>query len=274
MMALFTLLGAVRLRGPAARFASVAVLCVLAPPAHALPQEAQAPRGHAAEGAVEAPSVAAIFREVPLDLYRFISVDTGMVLTAGAGLAAVAHEWDDDLVSELETNVKFNNALEPGSKYGAFSIVLGSSFAVYGVGRLSGHPHLAVVGGDLVRGQIVSQLWVQLLKHIVQRERPDQSNNVSFPSGHAAGGFAVAGVLAHHYGWKAAIPAYAGAAYIATARVHDNKHYLSDVTFGAAMGIAGSRTVLFNAGRYGVRVAPALAPGGVAIRATLIPLGS
>jgi membrane-associated phospholipid phosphatase len=256
MMALFTLLGAVRLRGPAARFASVAVLCVLAPPAHALPQEAQAPRGHAAEGAVEAPSVAAIFREVPLDLYRFISVDTGMVLTAGAGLAAVAHEWDDDLVSELETNVKFNNALEPGSKYGAFSIVLGSSFAVYGVGRLSGHPHLAVVGGDLVRGQIVSQLWVQLLKHIVQRERPDQSNNVSFPSGHAAGGFAVAGVLAHHYGWKAAIPAYAGAAYIATARVHDNKHYLSDVIFGAAMGFAANRTVVLGKGRYGMTVSP------------------
>jgi membrane-associated phospholipid phosphatase len=103
----------------------------------------------------------------------------------------------------------------------------------------------------------------------VQRERPDGSNNVSFPSGHAAGGFAVAGVLAHHYGWKAAIPAYLGAAYIAAARVHDNKHYLSDVTFGAAMGIAGARTVLFNAGRYGVRVSPALTPGGIALRATL-----
>ena len=94
---------------------------------------------------------------------------------------------------------------------------------------------------------------------------------MSFPSGHAAGGFAAAAVVAHHYGWKAAIPAYVGATYIAAARVHDNKHYLSDVTFGAAMGIAGARTVLLKAGRYGAHVAPALTPGGVALHVTLVP---
>ena len=104
----------------------------------------------------------------------------------------------------------------------------------------------------------------------VRRERPDKSDSLSFPSGHAAGGFAVATVLARHYGWKGAIPGYAGAAYIAAARVHDNKHYLSDVTFGAAMGIAGSRTVL-RTGRYGVRVSPALAPGQIGLSVTLVP---
>jgi len=261
MIAARSLLGAVRGHEPAAWLATVALLWALALPAHPLAQAAQAP------------SVGALFREVPLDLWRYVSVDTAIVLAAGGGAAALAHVWDDDLVSELQVNAQLNNALEPGSKYGAFAVVLGGSFAVYGVGRFSGHRKLAVVGADLVRAQMVSQLWVQALKYTVQRERPDQSNNVSFPSGHAAGGFAVAGVLTRHYGWKAAIPAYAGATYIAAARVHDNKHYLSDVTFGAAMGVAGARTVL-RTGRYGIRVTPALAPGRVGLSATLVATGN
>ena len=273
MMAALTLFGAVCRPGRTAWLAAAAFLCVLLP---ALPARAQeAPQvGTGDRGVTEPagmPSVAAVFREVPLDLYRFISLDTAKVLGIGGGAALVAHIWDDDIVQELQVNTQLNNALEPGSHYGRFAWVFAGSFAVYGAGRLAGHQHTAVVGADLVRSQIVAQLWVQLLKVTVQRERPDQSNNVSFPSGHAAGGFAVAGVLARHYGWKAAIPAYLGAGYIAAARIHDNKHYLSDVTFGAAMGLASARTVLFNAGRYGVTVAPSLTPGGVAIRATLTP---
>jgi hypothetical protein len=68
-------------------------------------------------------------------------------------------------------------------------------------------------------------------------------------------------VLRRHYGWKVGVPATLVAAYVATARVHDNKHYLSDVIFGAAMGIAGERTVTLHAGRYGMAVAP-IAGGG------------
>ena len=250
-------------------------LCVLtlSSPALAGPQQT-ATREDAAAHVVEpeqAPSIGSVFREVPSDLWRFVSVDTALALTIGGFAAGVAHHGDDELVSELQVNVRLNNAFEPGSKYGAFAIMLGGSFAAYGVGRMSGNRHLAVTGADLVRGQIVAQLWTQALKFTVQRERPDESNNVSFPSGHSAAGFAAATVLSRHYGWKAAIPAYIGAAYIGAARVHDNKHYLSDVTFGAAMGIAAARTVLLKAGRYGVHVTPAIAPGQIAVSATLVP---
>ena len=63
-------------------------------------------------------------------------------------------------------------------------------------------------------------------------------------------------MLQRHFGWKVGVPAYVAAGYVATARVHDNRHYLSDVVFGAAMGIAGERTVM-RSGRYDVRVVPA-----------------
>ena len=130
---------------------------------------------------------------------------------------------------------------------------------------------MAVVGADLVRGQIVSQAWTQALKFTVLRERPDGSNQQSFPSGHAAGGFAAASVLARHYGWKAAVPAYLGASYIAASRVHDNRHYLSDVIFGSAMGIAGQRTVTLHAGRYGISFAPSAGPRRVGVMVFVRP---
>jgi membrane-associated phospholipid phosphatase len=220
-----------------------------------------------------APSIWAVVREMPRDLWSFVSVDSAIVLGIGGGATLLAHVWDDDLAATVEASPALNNALEPGSKYGAFALMLGGSFATYGIGRMSGHAQLAVVGADLVRGQVVSQLWVQALKFTVRRERPDGTNDLSFPSGHAAGGFAAAAVIARHYGWKGAIPAYIGAAYIGAARVHDNKHYLSDVTFGAAMGIAGARTVMLKAGRYGVRVAPALTRDAVVVGVTLVPVG-
>jgi membrane-associated phospholipid phosphatase len=55
----------------------------------------------------------------------------------------------------------------------------------------------------------------------------------SFPSGHSASEFSTAAVLSRHCGWKVGVPATVVAAYVATARVKDNRHYLSDVIFGA-----------------------------------------
>ena len=112
-----------------------------------------------------------------------------------------------------------------------------------------------------MRAQIVSQAYTQALKFTVQRERPDGSNTLSFPSGHSASAFATAGVLQRHYGWKVGVPATLVAGYVATARVHDNKHHLSDVMFGAAMGIAGERTVTLRSGRYAVTLAPSAGGG-------------
>ena len=221
----------------------------------------------------EAPSFGAVFREVPRDVVRFVSKDTAVVLAAGGGAALLAHIWDDELASEPGRTLRLINALEPGNTYGTFAAMMAGSFAVYGIGRAYGHGHVSVVGADLIRSQIVTQVWVQGIKFAIRRERPDGSNDVSFPSGHTAGGFAAAAVLGQHYGWKASIPAYVGAIYIAAARVDGNKHYLSDVVFGAAMGLAGTRTVVLKPGRYGARLVPAVTPDQIALGLVLVPLG-
>ena len=202
------------------------------------------------------PPIGSVLKEIPPDLWHFISWDTAMVLGIGGGAAAVGHIWDDDLADEIETNVTLNKAMSPGATYGAFSVQAFIGAGLYAGGWFANKERLARSGADIMRAQILSQLYVQAIKYSVQRERPDASNDQSFPSGHSASAFATASVLQRHYGWKVGVPAMVLAGYVATSRVHDNRHYLSDVIFGSAMGIAAQRTVTLHAGRYGATVVP------------------
>lgn len=216
-----------------------------------------------------APSLGDVFQNVPRDLWKFLSWDTAIVLGIGGGAALAAHPWDDNLAGELETNVRLNDAMQPGHTYGAFSAQALIGVGLYTGGRLAKKGRLAQTGADIIRAQILSQAYVQAIKFTVQRERPDGSNSVSFPSGHSASAFATATVLQRHYGWKVGVPAAVLAAYVATARVHDNKHYLSDVVFGAAMGIAAQRTVTLHSRRYDMAMVPAAGPGYASVTMTL-----
>jgi len=85
---------------------------------------------------------------------------------------------------------------------------------------------------------------------------------VSIPSGHSSGTFATATVLQRRYGWKVGIPAYRFAAYVAASRLSENKHLLSDVILGAAIGIMGGRTVTVGRGPVCFAISPMIPPGG------------
>jgi membrane-associated phospholipid phosphatase len=75
-----------------------------------------------------------------------------------------------------------------------------------------------------------------LLKTATGRTRPNGQNRLSFPSGHTSHSFTVAALLDGLYGHRVGIPAYAVATVVAVSRIHDDKHYLSDVIFGAGLG--------------------------------------
>ena len=76
------------------------------------------------------------------------------------------------------------------------------------------------------------------LKSTIHEERPDESNNRSFPSGHTSMSFSAAATLHKRYGWKYGIPAHIVAAFVGAARVKADKHYVHDVVVGAAIGEA------------------------------------
>ena len=125
-----------------------------------------------------APSLGVVVREIPRDLWKFLSWDTAVVLGVGGGAALIGHQWDDDLAGEVETNVRLNDAMQPGHTYGAFSFQALVGVALYTGGRVAGKGGLARTGADIMRAQILSQAYVQAIKFTAQRERPDGSNAV------------------------------------------------------------------------------------------------
>jgi len=148
----------------------------------------------AAQAAAPAtPPIGTVLREIPPDLWHFISWDTGAVLGIGGAAALVGHTWDDDLAREVETNVSLNNAMAPGHTYGAFTAQALISVGLYAGGWFGKKERLARTGADIMRAQVLSQVYVQAIKYTAQRERPDKSNHQSFPSGHSASAFATAG---------------------------------------------------------------------------------
>lgn len=81
---------------------------------------------------------------------------------------------------------------------------------------------------------------VMALKNTIKEERPDFSDDLSFPSGHTAIAFTNASLLFYEY--KDSNIWYASSGYLfATAtgilRVANNRHYTSDVLTGAGIGL-------------------------------------
>lgn len=80
---------------------------------------------------------------------------------------------------------------------------------------------------------------VKGLKICVNRTRPNGEEE-SFPSGHTAKAFMGATLLAHEYGHRSVwipVSAYTLATATGVMRVLNNRHYVSDVVLGAAVGI-------------------------------------
>jgi membrane-associated phospholipid phosphatase len=82
-----------------------------------------------------------------------------------------------------------------------------------------------------------------LLKQFVKEERPDYSDDRSFPSDTAALAFAPASYLWDRYGWEYGAPAYGAAIFSGYTRVASDEHHWWDVATSA--GIAWGYTFLF-----------------------------
>ena len=99
---------------------------------------------------------------------------------------------------------------------------------------------------DLALEFIVAGVATTGIKKLAHRQRPDASDNLSFLSGHASVSFQWATVAQRHYGWKVGAPAYALASYVGASRLKSQKHHLTDVIAGAALGYIVDRTVARN----------------------------
>jgi membrane-associated phospholipid phosphatase len=208
------------------------------------------------------------FTSVGRDLQRFFSTDTAKVLGIAGVAAAMASTQDQPFIALSQERLQPAVRFEAGNIGGSFLTQAAAAVGTFAIGKATGHERVSRVGADLIRAQVVSQVVVQGVKFATHRTRPDGSNAQSFPSGHTASAFATATVLNRHFGWKAGIPAYAFAGYVGASRTSANKHHLSDVLMGAAVGIAAGRTVTVGAGRTKFDLGVAPTQGGAAVTFT------
>jgi hypothetical protein len=239
-----------------------------APAAEAQPPQAE-PKDQKAE-AKEPPTpphtgIRTLFRDLAADFAHLPSRRNFAVLAVGGGLAAAVHPWDDTFNGRLRSHYDVVNTSFSAGKYlGNTPEQIALSLGTYAYGRIRQQPKVSHMGMDLLQAQMMSEIIVQPLKFATSRERPDHSNQLSFPSGHSAVTFAAATVIERHLGWRKSVVGYTIASYVAASRLHDNRHHLSDVIFGAAIGtVAGRAVVHHKANEWALM--PARVPGGVAL---------
>src|SRR5262245_44628462 len=200
--------------------------------------------------------------------FRHVPSWTNLAIFAVGGLgAALEHPHDNAVSRAMSGSPTLGSVFRVGETLGGARAQLVAGLGTYAIGQFSGQRKVAMVGADLIQSQIVAQSMTVAIKMGVGRTRPD-GTQYSFPSGHSSVTFATATVLQRDLGWKAGVPAYGLATYVAASRIHDQRPFLSDVTFGAAIGIVAGRSVTVGSGNAKFAVAPSAAPGGGGISFT------
>lgn len=138
------------------------------------------------------------------------------------------------------------NFLEPFDA--EYSFLLMGGFV--GHGLLSKNKKSVSTGLLLFEGYSLAMVFVRIPKNLIGRRRPDAwppstpsdwngpFQGVSFPSGHTTASFAIATVIANQYREHKWVPitAYSIASLAGLSRIYENKHWMSDVVAGAAIG--------------------------------------
>jgi len=214
------------------------------------------------------PTLKQLFSDTATDFKKLASRDSARWLAIGTAAAFVARA-EDSRVGGVLARPQLRRPFESGQLVGSSPFQMGGALTAYTIGRLTGNARTVQVGADLFRAQTVAQLTTYAMKYSIRRTRPD-GTRFSFPSGHTSVTFASATVLQRNFGWKVGIPAYGMAAFVAGSRLQTRRHHLSDVAFGAALGIMAGRTITVGRGASRLAVAPSAAPGGAGVTFTLV----
>lgn len=140
------------------------------------------------------------------------------------------------------------------SRMGALYTTAGVAGALYLTGRATHSDRLRETGLLGAEALIDSEIVVNGLKVVSQRQRPPEDNSSgefldggsSFPSGHAIATWSLATIIAREYGQHrplVQVGAYGIATAVSISRYTGRKHFLSDVLVGSAMGYGIGRYV-------------------------------
>ena len=152
--------------------------------------------------------------------------------------------------------------------------------STYVLGLLTKNERTKMVAMEATRAWAISSLFIAVTKVGFGRRRPNQVTEInnwiwegpntksyySFVSGHTMATWATASVFAHEYRDKPIVPviSYSIAGLVGLSRIHDNKHWASDVFAAAAFGWALGKLVV-NRNNWGVKISPDQTGQGIAL---------
>jgi membrane-associated phospholipid phosphatase len=175
-----------------------------------------------------------------------------LTFTAVSGFGLLLFSLDEDINDWVQgrrspSSQDFSSVIEKLGNGGVLLAMMGALYAAGEISRRDGWRKTALLS---VESLATASVIVWALKAATGRARPDSgesshsfhpftldSAHHSFPSGHAASAFAVATTIAEQSDSVVIdVLSYSLAAIVPLSRVHDQKHWASDVFMGAALG--------------------------------------
>lgn len=151
-------------------------------------------------------------------------------------------------------NVPLDHFLKGFTHVGDAEVLFGTTLASYGLARWQDWPRVQRGSLHAFEGLVDAAIAAEIVKILAGRRRPvdnpthgpflgpngyftSYNNNSSFVSGHATMTFALATIVSHESGtYWVGVPAYIIAGGVSYSRIYVEKHWLSDVIGGAALG--------------------------------------
>lgn len=209
--------------------------------------------------------------------------DVAIVLAGGVALSAV--DEPVQRYTQRHRSAGLENVAKAFRHEGEPVFYAGISLGVLATGVLTGNADIQRAGGRLVASVGVAGVSLEGAKYLVGRSRPNDGVGAfsfhpftsihdtagfetrgSMPSGHVAAAFAVATSLSDDiHSTPVHILLYTLAIGTAFSRVYENRHWVSDVAMGAALGISSAKLVsgrwrIFHLRPPGFLVTPTGAP--------------
>lgn len=160
--------------------------------------------------------------------YSINNNPSNLILIGGLLGSGISTKYDDKIQEVYQGKILGKSAAKLGDYWG-----IAGQFIILSRLKLGSDEFNYATSAIIANG-----LCTYGIKFITGRMRPDGANRRSFPSGHTSSSFLAATIADDLYGSKIGVPAYLLAGLTGLSRIHDNKHYLSDVIFGASLGIA------------------------------------
>ena len=168
----------------------------------------------------------------------------------GAGAVTLAI-FDHRISNALKPDTSLrtpSNAISDIGKYAPYAI----PGTIWFLGAMKHDRHTAEAGRLAAEAELDSEVVMDVLKLATGRTRPNQTDNMSFPSGHTMSAFALAAVMSREYhdNKLVVVGPYGFATAAGLARVGGLNHFPSDVLVGAVIGELIGRYVVNHHAQY------------------------